>query len=166
MRYLTFLLYGSLASVALAAGPARATTETNWPMPPQLTQLATPYGTLLVGASEYVYESQLQIDGNQVDPPISGMLNISYAFSIPDAQAALVAISKGNDTCPISYRWVVLKADGYQVSPEFGSCSEHIKVTANSRTLTLQTPSREAPGRVDVYEYDGKVVRHRVSKKK
>lgn len=156
---------GLLASILLVCGPSMASVDANWPTPPKLSELATPYGTLAVGASEYVYESRLQLDGTQIEPLISGMLNISYVFSIPDAQAALVTISKGNDTCPVSYRWVVLKADGYHVSPEFGSCSENIKVSAKARTLKVLTPSREAPDMLDVYEFDGERIRHRTSKR-
>lgn len=148
----------------LAGATAFAASETNWPVAPKLIELPTPYGTLAVGESEYIYEAKLKLNGSLVEPQISGMLNISYAFSMPDTQAALVTISKGNESCPVSYRWVLLKADSYQVSPEFGSCSEHIKVSADSRKLTVQTPSREAPGDLDVYEYDGKTVKRRSSK--
>lgn len=149
---------GMFAALLLVCAPALAAPETSWPIAPKHLELPTPYGTLAVGVSEYIYEARLQLNGTQIEPPISGMLNISYAFSMPDAQAALVSISKGNDACPVSYRWVVLNAKGYKVSPEFGSCSEQIKVSANSRRLTLHTPSREAPGKLDVYVYDGKTV--------
>lgn len=148
----------ALVPLLLICGPAHAVGDESWPAAPKLLELATPYGTLAVSESEYVYEAKLKLDGVQIDPPISGMLNISYAFEMPDRQAALVAISKGNDSCPVIYRWVVLKADGYQVSPAFGSCSEHIRVSADARKLTLQTPSRELPDKVDTYVYDGKTV--------
>lgn len=158
MRTLLFFRRNILASLLLACGPALAANQESWPVAPMHFELPTPYGTLAVGESEYLYEARLKLNGVVLDPPISGMLNISYAFSMADRQAALVVISQGNEACPITYRWVVLKADGYQVSPEFGSCSEHIKVSADSRALTLQTPSRESPGKVDTYVYDGTVV--------
>lgn len=158
MRTLPFLCCKALVSLWLICGPAQAVTNESWPAPPKLIELSTPYGTLAVGDSEYVYEARLKLDGVQVEPPITGMLSISYAFDMPDRQAALVSISKGNDACPVIYRWVILKADGYQISPEFGSCSEHIKVSADAKKLTLQTPNRESPGKVDTYVYDGKTV--------
>jgi len=144
-------------SLMLACGTATA-VETKWPVAPKLIELPTPYGTLAVGESEYVYEARLQLDGTPIEPHITGMLNISYAFNLRDSQAALVTISKGSNVCPVSYRWVILKADGYEVSPEFGSCSEHIKVSADARQLTVQTPSQESPGKLDTYVYDGKTV--------
>lgn len=160
MSILLFARRFLLAPIVLYCGSALSSTEMQWPAQPKLVELPTPYGTLAVGESEYVYESHLHLDGVKVEPHISGMLNISYAFSMPQAQAALVTISRGNEVCPVSYRWIVLQADGYRVSPEFGSCSEDIRVTANSKKLTLQTPSQKLPGALDVYEYDGKTVTH------
>lgn len=154
------------ASLLLVCGPALAAPESSWPTAPKLIELPTPYGTLAVGESEYVYEARLQLDGALIEPPISGMLNISYAFSMPESQVALVAISKGNEACPVSYRWVVLSAQGYKISPEFGSCSEHIRVTADSRRLTVQTPSQDSPGELDVYVYDGETVKRQKGRKK
>ncbi len=151
-----------IAALFLFCAPALAAPQTNWPIAPKLVELPTPYGTLAVGESEYIYEARLQLDGTHIEPPISGMLSISYAFSMPDAQAALIAISKGSETCPVSYRWVVLSPGGYKVSPEFGSCSELIKVSADSRQLTLHTPSKESPDKLDVYVYDGKTVKKKM----
>ncbi|HLU80207.1 MAG TPA: hypothetical protein VKZ52_11670 [Burkholderiaceae bacterium] len=159
MKPISSLLCKAAVSLLLACGPALAVPQENWPVAPKLTELATPYGTLAVSESEYVYEARLKLDDTEIDPPIVGMLSISYAFELPDRQAALVAINSGNDSCPVSYRWVVLRAEGYQVSPAFGSCSEQIQVSADGRTLTLKTPSRTSPGRVDTYVFDGKTVK-------
>lgn len=159
MRTLSFLSCKALAVLWLACGPAWAiATDASWPAAPKLAELPTPYGTLAVSESDYVYEARLQVDGVQVKPAVSGMLNISYAFQLPDRQAALIAISKGNDTCPVIYRWIILKADGYDMSPEFGSCSELIKVSADTKNLTLQTPNPEFPEKLDTYVYDGTTV--------
>lgn len=137
----------------------------NWPSAPKIIELPTAYGTLAVGESEYVYEAQLRLNGTELEPQIRGMLNISYAFSMPESEVALVSISKGSEVCPVSYRWVILKADGYKISPEFGSCSDRIKVSADTLSLTLQTPSRDAPGALDVYVYDGDTVKRKTEKK-
>ncbi len=159
MKFPFSLTCKAVLCLMLVAGQAGAANQEPWPVAPKLTELATPYGTLAVSESEYVYESRLKVNGTAIDPPITGLLSISYAFQLPDRQAALVAINSGNDACPVSYRWVVLKVDGYQVSPAFGSCSEHIQVSADSRRLTLRTPSRETPGEIDTYVFDGKEVR-------
>jgi len=146
-----------LAALLFCCGLAHAGTAESWPAAPKLIELHTPYGTLNVSHSEYVYESRLLLDSIPVEPEIRGMLNIRQAFEMPGRQAALVSISTGSESCPISYQWVILEAGGYKVSPEFGSCSEDIRVSADARNLTLQTPG-EAPGQVDTYVYDGDTV--------
>lgn len=152
-----------LAAASLLLGsPAFGNTQPSWPVSPSRLQLSTPYGDLQVKSSEYIYEARLQIDDTDVDPEIHGILNITYAFNMPTSQAALVSINSGNNGCPIMYRWIVLKKSGYEVSPEFGSCNEHIKVSAKGRHLTLQTPSAQAADKIDEYVYDGKTVKHRL----
>lgn len=155
-----------LAAVTIATVStfAVATSPSTWPVSPSRLYLSTPYGTLDVAPSEYVYESRLRIDQVDVSPAVTGMLNITYAFSTPKAQIALVSINDGNNGCPVTYRWIVLQESGYTLSPEFGSCSEQIKVAAKGRLLTLQTPSHKAPGKIDVYTYDGKSIKHRTAK--
>ncbi|MCC2597475.1 hypothetical protein LKR43_14140 [Pusillimonas sp. MFBS29] len=147
------------STLAMAASPA------TWPVSPSRLHLSTPFGTLNVAPSEYVYESRLRVDAVDVEPAIKGMLNITYAFRTPKAQIALVSINDGNNTCPISYRWVVLHASGYDLSSEFGSCSDQIQVAAKGPLLTLSTPSNEVPGKIDVYTYDGKTIKRRVTQK-
>lgn len=159
MNSLTSLLCKAALCLLLVGGPVSAVTQETWPVAPKLTELTTPYGKLAVSESEYVYEARLKVNEIEIDPPVTGLLSISYAFELPDRQAALVAINSGNDSCPVSYRWVVLKADGYQVSPAFGSCSEHIQVSADARRLTLRTPNRKTPGEIDTYVFDGKEVK-------
>jgi|SRR5690606_22455684 len=154
-----------LCLLSLGGTASVASTE-SWPTAPRLMELPTPYGTLAISDSEYVYEARLQLDGVALEPAVTGMLYISYAFEFPDRHAALIGINQGNDKCPVSYRWVILKADGYQVSPAFGSCSEHIRVSANARSLTLQTPNRETPNKLDTYVFDGKNVKQRTGKSK
>ena len=146
-----------------ASSLVSATSPSTWPVSPSRLHLPTPYGTLDIATSEYVYESRLRIDSIDVNPVIQGMLNITYAFSTPKAQVALVSINSGNNICPVTYRWIVLEKSGYTVSSEFGSCSEHIKVSANGRLFTMQTPSPQAPDQIDVYTYDGKSIKHRTT---
>ncbi|WP_126708018.1 hypothetical protein [Candidimonas sp. SYP-B2681] len=149
-------------ALLMLVSPAFGSAQPSWPISPSRLQLSTPYGDLQVKSSEYIYEARLQIDNTDVDPEIHGILNITYAFNMPTSQAALVSINSGNNGCPITYRWVVLKKTGYDISPEFGSCNEQIKVTAKGRHLTLQTPSTQAADKIDEYVYDGKTVKHRL----
>ena len=151
----------ALFALLVFCGAANAMTEEAWPTAPQLMELPTPYGTLEISESDYIYESRLKIDGEELDPPVKGRLYISFAFELPDRQAALVAISQGNDICPVSYRWVVVRANGREVSPAFGSCSERIRVSADAKHLTLHTPNRESPEKIDEYVYDGKTIKQR-----
>jgi hypothetical protein len=126
MRTQTLLHRSTFAWLLMLCGAALAAPESNWPVAPKLIELPTPYGTLAVGDSDYVYEARLKLDGAQVEPLVTGMLSISYAFSMQDAQAALVA---------------------------------------DAANLTVQTPSRDKPGALDVYVYDGKTIRQGSSKK-
>lgn len=142
---------------------ASATSPATWPVSPSRLHLATPYGTLNVATSEYIYESQLRIDDVNVSPAIRGILNITYAFNMAKAQVALVSINNGNNQCPIVYRWVVLQKSGYTVSPEFGSCTDQIKVSAKGRVLTMQTPNTQKPDKIDIYTYDGKTLKQRTA---
>ncbi len=166
MSILPSLTMKALLFLLVFCGPARALPEEAWPAAPRHVELPTPYGTLAISESEYIYEARLKLDGIELNPSIKGLLHISYAFELPDRQAALIAISQGNDTCPVSYRWVVLRADGYEVSPVFGSCSENIRVSADAKHLTVDTPNRESPEKTDSYVYDGKTVKHRTRSKK
>jgi hypothetical protein len=149
----TFLV---LASLGAHAGDA-------WPVSPSRLNLITPYGTLHVATNDYVYESALRVNDTDVEPAIRGILNITYAFDMPKAQAALVSINRGNNGCPVTYRWIMLDEKGYTVSPEFGSCSERIKVTAKGRLFTMQTPNTQKPDKIDIYTYDGKTVKRRTA---
>ena len=150
-------------SVALSGGAWA--TQPQWPAPPSRLVLATPNGTLHVRTSEYIYESKLLIDGVDIEPRIEGLLNIPYAFSMPNEHIALVSINTGQNSCPVAYRWVVLGKKGYKVSRAFGSCSEHIEVSAKKRVFTLKTPNIQKPDKIDLYEYDGKTIKHRTVSK-
>lgn len=154
-----------LASVAcsLCAAATQAQHD-DWPSPPSRLDLTTPYGRLHVQTNEYVYESRLLVDGTDVTPKIEGILNITYAFNLPDAQAALISIAGGDTGCPIAYRWIMLNKKGYKVSPAFGSCSEQIKVSAVGRRFIVKTPAPQKPDKMDVYIYDGETIKQRTKR--
>jgi hypothetical protein len=150
-------------SVSLLASlsPAAWAAQAPWPVPPSRLNLSTPFGTLSVKNSEYVYESTLMLNNAEVSPKIEGIVNITYAFSMPKSQAALISVNNGSYQCPIAYRWVILRNSGYTVSPQFGSCSPQIRVSVRGHQFTLQTPSNQEPNKIDVFVYDGRSIRHR-----
>lgn len=148
---LSLVLYGWTAIAAPAA----------WQVPPSRLDLDTPHGELHVTPSDYVYESVLRLNNADIEPRIVGLLNIPYAYNMPEFHAALISIHKGNEGCPVVYRWVRIDKSGYSVTPEFGSCSENIQVSAIGRTLTVLTPSSTNPDKMDSYTYDGNAVKHR-----
>ena len=150
---LALILTGTLAcSLAAAKEPELAPA---WPTLPSILHLPSEYGTLHIAINDYVHESALQIDNQPITPEVRGLLNITYAFKMPDAQAALVSINSGNDTCPLSYRWVLLRSNGHLVSPAFGSCSEKIRVSTEGKTLKIETPNQADQAKIDVYSYSG-----------
>lgn len=160
------LLRALLALLLLTGGQQTfANSPQTWPVSPSRMELNTPYGRLHVDTSEYIYDSRLFVDGTEVNPAVRGILNITYAFERPKAQIALISIDNGNNACPVVYRWITLTRTGYTVSPEFGSCSDNISVSATGKFLTLKTPSSQKPDRIDIYTYDGKQVRRSISRK-
>ncbi len=154
---------GLLSVVMLCAGlaPALARAGDSWPVPPSRSVLATPYGTLAVRTTSYVYGSALTLDGAEVQPPIKGLIAISYAYRMGKRNVALISVDTGDPACPVRYHWIALEKSGHRVTKAFGSCSPKIRVTARGRTLLLETPSADDPGKTELWTYDGRSVKRR-----
>ncbi|MER1966261.1 hypothetical protein [Castellaniella sp. GW247-6E4] len=154
---------GLLSAIMLCAGlaPAHSQTADLWPDPPFRNVLATPYGTLEVRTTSYVYGSALLLDGTEVEPPIEGLINISYAYRVGKRSVALISVDTGDRACPIHYHWIALDKSGHRVTKAFGSCSPKVRVSIHGRNLQLETPSADAPGKIDLWSYDGRSVRRR-----
>lgn len=150
------------AGILLAGCQGAAASSTEWPVSPSRLVLPSPYGTLQIKTTDYIYESHLLLDGKEVQPHIVGLLNIPYAFTLPGKLSALVSVNTGSSLCPVQYRWVTLYKGGYKVSPLFGSCSSQIKVSAIGHRFELATPSNVTPNKIDVYVYDGHNIKLRV----
>ena len=148
------------AFLACSQGSMASTAE--WPASPSRLVLPSPYGTLQVKTTDYIYESHLLLDGKEVQPHMVGLLNIPYAFTLPGKLSALISVNSGSSVCPVQYRWVTLYKGGYHVSRPFGSCSSQIKVSAIGRRFELATPSKAAPNKIDIYVYDGRNIKQRV----
>lgn len=138
-----------------------AANSAPWPAVPSRTVLQTPYGTLGVRSNEYIYESRLMFRGQPVEPRISGIINITYAYKIADSQAVLIAVDTGSISCEITYYWIRINSKGYHVSEPFGSCSPEIRVDTEGTQLVLSTPSTERADKIDMWVYDGHTVRRR-----
>lgn len=132
-----------------------------WPNTPSRTALQTPYGTLEVRSSDYVYESHLLFDGKRVQPDIHGIINITYAYRVDKARVVLIAVDTGSITCPITYHWMTIRKDGYRLTEPFGSCSEDIRVATRGKQFVLSTPNLNKAGAIDTWIFDGRTVRRR-----
>lgn len=157
MRHLSLL---SAFCILCLSQPAVGTTAP-WPNTPSRTVLDTPYGTLEVRSSDYVYESHLLLDGKPLQPDIRGIINITYAYRVNQTRVVLIAVNTGSSTCAVTYRWVTIRKDGYKVTEPFGSCSEDIRVATHGNQFMLSTPNQEKAGTVDTWIYDGHTVRRR-----
>ncbi|MCQ9616810.1 hypothetical protein L1889_08920 [Paenalcaligenes niemegkensis] len=153
MRIIICALLLSLLLPSSFASPS--SPQSQWLTLTSRLQLNTPFGEIKISPSDYLYESRLLIDEAETVPPIIGYLNISYVFSTPGKQAVLVSIHTGEESCPTHYRWLLLKSESYVISPQFGSCSSHIRVDKRGKTLILQTPNPDSPEKTDEYQYDG-----------
>lgn len=142
------------------SGPAVGTTAP-WPATPSRTALQTPYGTLEVHGSDYVYESHLLFNGKRVQPDIHGIINITYAYRVNDTRVVLIAVDTGSTTCSVTYHWMTIHKTGYTITESFGSCSGDIRVAARGGQFVLSTPSRDKEGVIDTWIYDGQTVRRR-----
>lgn len=150
----------SVFCVLCLSQPAIGTTAP-WPDTPSRTTLQTPYGMLEVSSNDYVYESQLLFDGKRVQPDIRGIINITYAYRVDKARVVLIAVDTGNNTCPITYHWMTIRQDGYQLTEPFGSCSEDIRVATRGKQFVLSTPNPNKAGAIDTWVFDGRTVRRR-----
>lgn len=146
------------AALIFATATGLATETSDWPSAPSRLALDTPYGNLHVSPSDYVYESRLLLGSDEIQPKIEGLLNIPYAFSSTDFHVALVSIDTGEQHCPVSYAWVMLKEEGYSITAPFGSCSEKIRVSTKGALFSVQTPNADDASKTDLYIYDGETV--------
>jgi hypothetical protein len=138
-----------------------AATTTPWPTPPSLTRLETPFGTLEVRETGYVYESYLTFDGKKVEPDISGLINITYAYRLNEARVVLIAVNSGSPACLVTYRWMTIRKGGYTLTEPFGSCSQDISVVTRGDRFVLRTPNKDKAGAIDTWVYDGHSVHRR-----
>ncbi|CAM5373318.1 hypothetical protein AFAE65S_01742 [Alcaligenes phenolicus] len=67
--------------LALQPFVAHSAASQTWPQPPSQLSLDSPYGTLQVSQSDYVYEAQLQLDSQIIAPELKGLINIPYGWS-------------------------------------------------------------------------------------
>lgn len=155
MRFSSGLLcLAALGTASVAVGAA----ADQWPVSPQRASLETPYGTLAVRPSDYMYGATLTFNHTPTTPRLQGVLNIPYAYEVGRQQMALVSLDNGQTNCPISFYWVVISAQGYRITDPFGSCSNDIRMSAKGRILRMETPDPANPDKLDIWEFDGQKV--------
>lgn len=157
-----FTLGALCLAAAGALAPAAADSAGERPDTPARTSLETPYGTLAVRPSDYLYGATLTFNHTPTVPRLQGILNIPYAYVIGEREVALVSEDKGQADCQVFYYWVVMQADGYRITGPFGSCSPDIRLSTHGRWLRLETPDREKAGHTDRWDFDGNRLRKRV----
>ncbi|CAM5213955.1 hypothetical protein CDEF62S_04461 [Castellaniella defragrans] len=154
---------GLICLAALGTLPAFGATPYYWPATPKRTALETPYGTLDIRASDYVYGATLTFNHTPTIPRLQGILNIPYAYDVGRKQMALVSEDKGIPDCPVTYYWVVISEQGYRLSAPFGSCSADIRLTVHGTLLSMETPSRDDKTRLDIWTFNGQKIRKRTT---
>lgn len=158
-----FLL--AVAAGALSVSIASRATTQAWPTQPSQLSVSTPYGHVQVSQSDYVYDARLMVDATTIEPEIKGLLNLPYAFNVGQSQSVLISIDTGMGDCPISFRWLTLKKEGYKLSDPFGSCTPKIRVSNQGATLIVHTPNSSRLDQVDEYRYDGHIIRQKRGKR-
>ncbi|HEX7386632.1 MAG TPA: hypothetical protein VF285_05045 [Castellaniella sp.] len=149
---------GLLCVAALGATPATGSTVDEWPAAPKRVVLETPYGTLAIRASDYLYGAMLTFNQAATTPHLQGILNIPYAYQVGKQQMALVSEDKGLPDCPVTYYWVVINSTGYHISAPFGSCSTQIRLVTQGALLRMETPDHQDATKLDVWTFNGKKV--------
>ena len=152
------LTLGLLCLAALGATPAFGATPDEWPEVPKRATLETPYGTLSVRPSDYLYGATLTFDQAPTTPHLQGVLNIPYAYNVGKRLIALVSEDKGITGCPVTYYWVVISTTGYHISAPFGSCSASIRLSTRGSQLRMESPDAKNKDRLDVWTFDGRKV--------
>lgn len=128
--------------------------------------VTTPFGRL--SASD---DNVLQLNGKPVNPRVEGNNSLDFVaqVALKNRRAVLVQ-NNGGTGCPATYRWVILSDGGYNVSSEFGSCSDLPKVAVAAEALVVTMPdfagdSQPEAERARVakttmrYVYDGKTLK-------
>ncbi|MFM0504289.1 hypothetical protein [Paraburkholderia caffeinilytica] len=127
--------------------------------------MATPFGKLSVSA-----DNVLMLDDKPVNPGAEGNNSLSFVaqVALKNRRAVLVQ-NNGGTGCPAMYRWMIVSDGSYTVGPEFGSCSDLVKVSIESGALVVTMPGFAGPSEPTLeqkraarrhmkYGYDGKTL--------
>lgn len=131
---------------------------------PSADGVTTPFGKLSVS------DNVLLLDGKPVNPRVEGNNSLGFVVQVAlKNRRAVLVQNNGGTACPATYRWVTVSDGGYTVSPEFGSCSDLVKISTVSKTLVVTMPGfagdsepaaeRKRAARTRMtYAYDGKTL--------
>ncbi|WP_124597038.1 hypothetical protein [Burkholderia stagnalis] len=131
---------------------------------PSADGVTTPFGKLSVS------DNVLLLDGKPVNPRVEGNNSLGFVVQVAlKNRRAVLVQNNGGTACPATYRWVMISDSGYTLSPEFGSCSDLVKVATVSETLVVTMPGfagdsepaaerKRAARKRMTYVYDGKTL--------
>lgn len=103
----------------------------------------TRFGTLAVAADNV----SLQMNGKPVLPGVAGnnSLSIAASYELGNADVVLVKNSGGSG-CPAMYSFITLTKTNLRATPEFGTCSDIIRVTSDLKSaVTVVTVGFSGP---------------------
>ena len=89
------------------------------------------FGTLAVAADNV----SLQMNGKPVLPGVAGNNSLSIAASYELGNADVVLVQNiGGSGCPAMYSFITLTKTSLRATPEFGTCSDIIRITSDLKT--------------------------------
>jgi hypothetical protein len=137
VKYL--LIFITLAINGYAANSlAEEPTVNRWPDAPYYEDMATRFGKLTTN-NDHI----LMLNGTPVEPSVTGDPYLAFTYRMPlrEGEAVLMQNAHGS-SCPAIFQWIFLSANGYRITPEFGACSDYVRVFSRDGNLVVQTPDR------------------------
>lgn len=117
----------------------------------------TRFGTLAVAADNV----SLQMNGKPVLPGVAGnnSLSIVASYELGNADVLLVQ-NTGGSSCAAMYNFITLTKTSLRGSPEFGTCSDIIRVTSDLKSAVTLVTVGNKPSEKVVFQYvDGRLMK-------
>ena len=119
----------------------------------------TRFGTLAVAADNV----SLQMNGKPVLPGVAGnnSLSIVANYELGNADVVLVQ-NTGGAACAAMYSFITLTKTSLRATPEFGTCSDIIRVTSDLKSAVTVVMIGNKPSEKVVFQYvDGRLMKSR-----
>ena len=115
--------------------------------------MQTPYGNVSVDNDSM--PPQLLVNGRPLKPSIEGNQSLQLLKQLQfQGNTAILLQDTGGSACPALFRWVLVGPHTISYTPEFGSCSDLVKLTSSAAALTLTMPDPNT-GTATVFSFDG-----------